>query len=191
MRRNTPRIPPLDQSAWSDEIAAQLAPLASSDGRADNVFTTMANHPKLMKRWMVFAGHILGKSTLPERERELVILRVGWNCQAGYEFAQHTVIGLRSGLTDDEIERLKIGADAPGWSDLDATLLRAVDELWSSCDIGDETWSALSEHLGTEQLMDLVFTVGQYQLVSMALNSFGVQLDDYLPRWSGADGLTD
>jgi hypothetical protein len=32
-------------------------------------------------------------------------------------------------------------------------------------------------------MMDLVFTVGQYNLVSMALNSFGVQPDAGLPGW--------
>ena len=82
-----------------------------------------------------------------------------------------------AGLSEEEIARIKEGASAAGWSDFDATLLRAVDELHSEAFVSDKTWAALSERYNDQQLMDVVFTVGQYNMVSMALNSFGVQLD--------------
>ena len=87
------------------------------------------------------------------------------------------IFGKAAGLTDAEIERIKAGPEAPGWAPFDATLLRAVDELHKDAFISDKTWGALSERYNTEQLMDVVFAVGQYNLVSMALNTFGVQLD--------------
>lgn len=185
MRMDEPRIPALGPHEWSEEAADLLRPFAER-GQDWNIFRTLAHHPGLMKRWMVFANHVLGKSSLPVRERELVILRIGWLCQAGYEFSQHVVIGVEAGLTDEEIERLKAGPDADGWSELDRLLLRATDELHADAFVGDETWAGLARHWSTEQLMDLVFTVGQYNLVSMALNSFGVQLDDFLPAWEPA-----
>lgn len=85
--------------------------------------------------------------------------------------------GKQAGLSDEEIARIKVGPDAEGWDAFDASLLRAVDELHADAFISDATWSALSERYTTQQLMDVVFTVGQYNLVSMALNTFGVQLD--------------
>ena len=117
-------------------------------------------------------------STLVPRERELLILRIGWLCQAEYEWGQHVVFGREAGLTDEEIARIKEGPDADGWDPFDATLLRAADELHADAFISDDTWAALSERYTTQQLMDVVFTVGQYNMVSMALNSFGVQLDN-------------
>ena len=123
----------------------------------------------------MFGNHVLARNTLPPRERELVILRIGWLCRSGYEWGQHVRIARDSGLRDDEIARIARGPDAPGWSELDRALLRATDELHDDAFISDATWQALSQHLDTQQLIDLVFTVGQYQLVSMALNSFGVQ----------------
>jgi alkylhydroperoxidase family enzyme len=90
------------------------------------------------------------------------------------------VIGKAAGLSDDEVERITTGADAGGWTDAEAALLRGTDELHNDSFIGDATWAALSEHYSTKQLMDFVFTVGQYHTVSMALNTFGVQLDDGL-----------
>jgi len=176
MRLNQPRVAPLPESQWDDETRALLEPPGQRT-RVLNIFATLAHHPKLLKRWLVFGNHVLAKSTLAPREREIVILRVGWLCQAEYEWGQHVVIGRASGLGDAEIHRITEGPDAPGWSALDAALLRAVDELHADSMIGDATWKALSERLSTQQLLDLLFTVGQYRLVSMALNTLGVQLD--------------
>ena len=108
-----------------------------------------------------------------------MILRAGFNWKAGYEWAQHAVIGKDCGLTDAEIERIKTGPTDPAWNALDAALLQATDELTSDAFITDATWARLSD-LTDKQKMDLVFTVGQYTQVSMMLNSFGVQLDDGL-----------
>jgi alkylhydroperoxidase family enzyme len=146
-------------------------------GKVANIFRTMANHEKLAKRWLVFAGHILSKSSLSAREREIAILRIGWRCQAEYEWGQHVVIGKAAGLSADEIEQIKLGSDA-GWNKHEALIINAADELKDDAFISDETWQGLKQTYSDEQMMDLVFTIGQYNLVSMALNSFGVQLDD-------------
>ena len=71
--------------------------------------------------------------------------------------------------------------DAKGWSDADRLLLKATDELHADAHVSDATWKGLPKHFNTQQLMDIVFTIGQYNLVSMALNSFGVQADPGLP----------
>jgi len=172
-----PRIEPLSEDHWDAETR-ELLSRTQMHSRVLNIFSTLANHPKLLKRWTVFAGHILGKSSLPPRDREILILRIGWLCRAEYEWGQHVLIGLEAGLTDREIERIKAGPDAAGWSRFDAALLRAVDELHEQALVSDATWRELAEHYNTQQMMDVVFTVGQYNLVSMALNTFGVQLDE-------------
>ncbi len=182
MRLSEPRVAPLEESQWSEQAKEVMAPFVEQ-GRVFNIFKTLAHHPDLMRRWLVFANHILGKSTLAARERELVILRIGYLCQAGYEWGQHVEIARRAGMSDDEIRTAKTGPGTPGLSDLDRLLLQATDELHADAHISDATWAGLTEHLTTQQLMDLVFTVGQYNLVSMALNSFGVQLDEGLPGW--------
>src|SRR6187431_3817343 len=86
-----PRITPLPPSEWNDEIRELMEGL-QRDGQVYNIFTTLAWHPQLLKRWLVFAGHVLSKSTLPPREREIAILRMGWLCRAEYEFGHHVAI---------------------------------------------------------------------------------------------------
>ena len=182
MRLQEPRIPPLEADQWDDDAQQLMQPFVSQ-GRIFNIFKTLSNHPDLARRWMVFANHILGKSTLDVRERELVILRIGYLCQAGYEWGQHVMIARDAGMTDAEIRSAKTGPDTPGLSELDRLLLQATDELHADAHVSDDTWEGLSKHYSPQQMMDLVFTIGQYNLVSMALNSFGVQLDEGLPGW--------
>ena len=182
MRMKTPRIAPLQESEWNEEVTAMLAPIAKG-GRVLNIFRTLSQHSNLARRWMVFANHILGKSTLSARDRELLILRIGFLCQAEYEWGQHVAIARRIGMSDAEILSAKTGPDTPNLDELDRLLLQATDELHADAHVSDQTWAGLSEHYSTQQLMDLVFTVGQYNLVSMALNSFGVQLDEGIGGW--------
>ncbi|MFT6039402.1 MAG: 4-carboxymuconolactone decarboxylase [Candidatus Azotimanducaceae bacterium] len=175
MRLDKPRIPALQEDQWTEEQKALLEP-QKMRGRVQNIFRTMANHTKLAKRWLVFGNHILSKSTLPPRDREILILRIGWLCKAGYEWGQHVVIGKHVGIKDNELEMIKQGPDA-GWSTHDALLIRAADELHNDAFVSDPTWQGLKQAFSDQQMMDLVFTCGQYTMVSMALNSFGVQLD--------------
>ena len=177
MRLDKPRVAPLADEQIEPEIRERFG-----KGPVLNIFRTLANHPALMKRWLVFGNHVLAKSTLPARERELLILRIGWLCRAGYEWGQHVVIAKATGLTDEEIARVAEGPDAAGWSSEDRALLRATDELHEDAFVSDPTWAELSKNWNTQQLMDLVFTVGQYNLVSMALNTLGVQPEPGLPK---------
>jgi alkylhydroperoxidase family enzyme len=167
-----PRLRPIPRDEWDDETRALLG------DRTLNIFATLAHHPKLMKRWLVFGNHVLAKNTLPARDRELLILRTGWNCRAPYEWGQHVAIARDSGIADDEITRVSEGPDAAGWAPRDALLVRAADELHREQTLSDATYEALGGHYDERQLLDIVFTVGQYHLVSMALNAFGVERDD-------------
>ncbi len=184
-RPTTPRLAPTGEDDWDDDTRALLDQLDRA-----NIFTTLAHHPDLLRRWLRFGSHVLIQNTLPPRERELVILRVGWRCTAEYEFGQHRVLGGVVGLTDDEIVAVTAAEPAAaGWSDADLELLAAADELVDDFCLTDATWAALTARWYTQQVLDLIFTVGQYTLVSMALNSLGVQLDDGLtgfPEQGGA-----
>ena len=174
IRLTEPRVKPLPFSEWDEE----LQKIWKRGKGVINIQRTLAHHPKLLNRWRVFGNHVLLKSSLPSRDREILILRIGWLCGSEYEWGQHVEIGKKTGLTYEEILRIIEGPDAKGWDKFDSTLLRAVDELFYDSFIFDDTWNALAEKYNTHQLMDVVFTVGQYNLVSWALNTLGVQRDE-------------
>ena len=171
MRLKSPRVPPVDELSDDQKAALEgLPPL--------NIFRTLVHVPKALKGFLEWGNYVLSRrNALPAREREIVILRIGYLCRSGYEFTQHTRIALQQGVSADEIAATKRGADAGTWSPADQALIRAADELHADQFISEPTWRALSEHFDQKQRMDLVFTVGQYTQVSMMLNTFGVQLE--------------
>lgn len=177
MRLARPRIEPVADGKFTPDQAEVLESVIKS-GRVLNIFRTLINAPKAARGFFPWANYVLSRrNDLPPREREIVILRIGFLCKSGYEWTQHTRIALNSGLNEDEIARIKIGAAAPGWSAAEAALLKASDELHHDQFISDATWSALRNNFSEKQCMDVVFTAAQYTQVSMILNSFGVQLD--------------
>jgi 4-carboxymuconolactone decarboxylase len=155
--------------------------LTGPDGTVLNIFGTLANHPDMMRRWLVFATHVLTKTTLSPRDRELLILRTGWNCRSRYEWGQHVLIARECGLTDAEIARVSHGPDADGWVDHERLLLTAADELHHSSSMSDATWEGLAATYSVEQMLDVIATVGNYHLVAMFLNSTRVALDAGVP----------
>jgi len=181
-RPTEPRIKPIEPKDWTDTQKAALAP-AGQNGQAINLYKTCAIHPKLCAAWMPLLRHALnerGGSTLPPRDREIIILRIAWLRQSPYEWGHHDRIGRSAGLTDADIKRVPEGLGTKGWSAFDAVLLKGVEELLQNAFITDDTWQALAKRYNEQQLMDFVFTVGQYDLLAMALNSFGVQLEPNL-----------
>ncbi|MBI4764284.1 MAG: carboxymuconolactone decarboxylase family protein [Deltaproteobacteria bacterium] len=181
IRLKEPRIAPLGEQQWTEQQQKLLAPVKNQTGRVINIFSTIVRNPLLYERWMAFGIYILAEQGLPPRDREILILRIGWLCQSEYEFGQHTLVGKGVGLKDEEIFRITKGPDDSGWSRIDAALIRATDELHKDAFITDATWKTLSERYNEKQLMDIIFTVGQYNLVSMALNSLGVQREPGVP----------
>ncbi len=179
IRPSAPRVAPNENP--SEEVEDVLRSAISRDGSPLNIFRTLSHHPKMMKRFNLFGGFILNKGLVPAREREIVILRVGWNAQSVYEFGQHTEIGLRCGLTSAEIDGLA-GAEH-AWSADDRLLIALADELCDDDCVTDATYAGLAQRWNEAELMELVVTAGFYRLVSGYLNTFGVQLDDGVPGW--------
>ena len=184
MRLDKPRIEPVDLGRLDADQRAALAPFLDTGGgkvgggRVLNIFRTLAHAPNALTAFLGWGSYILSRrNALSERDRELVILRTGYNCRSGYEWTQHKRIGLDSGLSENDVERIKAGPDAAGWTDIDRAMLRATDELTADHFVTDATWAALAP-LGDKGRMDLVMTVGQYTQVSMMLNSFGIQVED-------------
>ena len=181
-RPSSPRIMPVTE--LTDELALIMGGgINAPDGTPLNIFGTIAHHPKLLKRFMSFAGLFLNKGLLLAREREIVILRVGWNCQSVYEFGQHTIIGQRVGLSMIEVEALTQDASQHPWSNRDVNLIAMSDELCADNCVSEATWKLLTSDWKQDELIELVMVAGTYRLVSGFLNTVGVELDADTPGW--------
>ncbi|MFJ5921191.1 carboxymuconolactone decarboxylase family protein [Kitasatospora sp. NPDC092948] len=182
-----PRIAPLEPARIRDLVARQfpdaeqLLTAAGLDGRPIlNVLATLAADPTLLAALFPLLDR-LGRGTLPDRDRETVVLRVAWRTRSAYEWAHHARFADELGLTGEDRARIAEGPDADGHTDRTRTLLRAVDELHRDAALGDDTWRALGDSWTEPQILELLTLVGLYTLVAYVLNSCRVPLDSWLP----------
>jgi alkylhydroperoxidase family enzyme len=193
MSTNPSRVPPLAPRDWPAGMAETLAatlrpenprhPVPPRDPGSPsglNAMGVLAHHPELTAAYNQLIRHALYFSTITPRQRELLVLRVAHLRGSTYEWAQHVYQSGVAGLTPAEVARVRVGPSDPEWAPLERALLAAADELVADARIGEETYEALSAGLDTRQLMDVVFTVGAYEVFAMAMRTFDVELDDDL-----------
>lgn len=147
------------------------------DGQGLRVTRTFRRHPDLAAARSTNPGYVLNpeRSRLAPHDRELLILRTGWNTQAVYEWAKH--VGSVGRAREHGLDPLWIaqGGDAPGWGANDLALIDAANEMYRDTMISDATWTTLSERYDTHQMLSIAATAARYRMVSMTLNAFGVQ----------------
>jgi AhpD family alkylhydroperoxidase len=173
-----PRVAPGDRHA----IGLVNTLLTRAIGRVagtgpPNVFTTLARHRRLFRRWLWFAGALMPGGRLPRADTELVILRVADRCHCAYEWHHHERLAARAGLDRVAIERVRHGPEAEGWSPRQRLLLQAVDELHEHRELGDDTWEGLAALLADEEIIELCMLAGHYEMLAMTINSLRVQPD--------------
>jgi len=146
-------------------------------GRPPHIFTTLARHRGLFRRWLWFAGALMPGGKLPRADSELVILRVAHNCNSEYEWVQHERIARTAGLSAQDVQRVRSGPAADGWSARQRLLLRAVDELHAARTISAPLWHELEAELSEVDLIELCLLTGHYEMLAMTLNALAVEPD--------------
>jgi 4-carboxymuconolactone decarboxylase len=174
-----PLLRPLPADDWDDETRRALSPLlpaARANPRdAGNILATLVRHKSLTHAYLTFNAYLLRDSTLSARIREVAVLRTALTSRSDYLWDHHVPLAERAGLTSAEIDAIRMGEPAEL---VDRLLVRAVDELDEDRAIAADTWTALGEHLSDEQRLDLLFTVGGYQLLALVVNTLGIEPED-------------
>ncbi|MEU2281136.1 carboxymuconolactone decarboxylase family protein [Streptomyces sp. NPDC013178] len=173
------RLQPVDESELHERTLASLAPYRDQDGRIYTIWATLAHHEDALRRFIVFGNHVLGKNTLPLPSRELMILRIAARARAAYEWDQHVRIARRAGLADATI-LAAVNGEWDGLDEPDRVLLTATDSLLDRQGVDDELWGRLTDHLSTEQIIDVLYTVGQYLTIATVVNTLGVRVEGEL-----------
>lgn len=185
------RLAPLPEDEWSDEAVTAMSMLPPimqpPPGRTINSLSVLARHPELASAVLSMSLYLRFRSTLNDRTKELLILRIAWLRGAEYELTRHANKARREGWSDEEIARIALGSTAPGWDPEEALLLRAVEEISRDTCIGDATWSELAARYSDKELMDIVFTVGAYEMHAVAFNSIGLQPESDLPPFPSGE----
>ncbi|MFW9784568.1 MAG: carboxymuconolactone decarboxylase family protein [Candidatus Heimdallarchaeota archaeon] len=178
LEKNTLSVELINSGKFDDTIES----FVKEKGTIYHIMATMMRYRRLRLKWLLIASHVTYDSLLPPRDKEILILRNAWLCGSEYEWDHHVLVGRQVGLTNEEIEQIKLGPEAQGWSNFDKKLLKAVDELYTNRDLTDSTWNLLSENYNTKQMMDLIFVVGAYNMLAMFMKSIGFETEECVKR---------
>jgi 4-carboxymuconolactone decarboxylase len=152
-----------------------------------HILGLLGHHPRLAANWLALSGGILDDPVLDPRERELLILRVGWRTHCRYELEQHVRMARAVGLSEDEIAAVAGDPDSPFWGSRDRDLLCAVDQMVDDFRVEDATWDRLAAQFNEPELLEMLFVVGTYLCLALVLNSVGLEADAH-PHDNGDDG---
>ena len=174
------RIAPIKPAAWPET----LADIRRQMGTPLNVHRALASYPAWLRAWFPFRNHIVHGTSLSSRQYELVVLRVATLTDAAYEWEHHIVAAKEAGLDGEEIDRVRAGGDAPGWSREESALPRAVDECIADRCVRTSTLDTLGESCSPAQVLDLVATVTMYHAMAIITRTFAIAVDEDKPSFS-------
>jgi len=186
------RIANLPQERWTPEVEAlfpiMLPPGSTAKGSDFNSILLLAHHPALAAPWLEFNAKVARGFTISARQREIAILRVAWRRGSSYEWIQHMLSAARAGLTIADFEALQSLDAGSKWSDLEALVVRATDEVCLDGGVAPSTLTALNEHFSTEQVMELLFVIGCYIALAAILNTAGAVIEPQMLEQAQAAG---
>ena len=176
------RLPPLEPSEFDPDAVAFAASISSSfsrePGQVSETFRTQFRHFPLFRASMGLYTFMLTQGDLPERDRELIILRILWLCGSPNPYAPHVDMARSIGMDDSEIRRVQDGSQAPGWSDHERLVLRGVEELYDRQAVSDETWDGLKQTWTDRQIMEFPALVGLYFMSAVVHNTTRTRMGD-------------
>ena len=164
------RVPPLPVAEFSAEQAALVG-----DWTHLNFSRVLVRHPAMYRVFVPYIAQVIANTTLPPRDREVLVVRTLALGKDVYEAHHHVQIAQKAGMSDADIAAVRAGdASLSPW---DQALVRAADELVSSQQLSDASWAALGARYDEAQRMEVVFLVGCYNVMAMLTNSFGIEVE--------------
>ncbi len=167
----SPRLRPLDPSEFTSEQKALVG-----DWDKMHFATVTVRHPQMYQVFLPYLARLIRETSLPPRDREVLIIRTLAIADESYEQAHHLNIALNAGLNEPEVAAVK--GSGKGLSAFDHLLMRAADELLADYQLSDETWGAIAECYSEVQLMEVVYLVGCYTTMAMLTKTFRIPLED-------------
>ena len=168
---------------YADLTSPAAAPLVerivAERGSVLHLYQMLLHSPPLAEGWLAFLTAVRHKLSLPGDLRELAIMRIAILNGAPYEAEQHAPIALAEGLSQAQLDAL---ADWPAaartYTPLQQEVLSLTDAMTRDIQVPAERISSLQARLGEQCLVELVATIGAYNMVSRFLEALQIHSDD-------------
>jgi alkylhydroperoxidase family enzyme len=168
------RLDPPATASLPKPVADLLALASGPDGEPLGTVAVLAHCPDLLQPFLGWAAALALQGKLSHRDHEILALRASYRCQSAFEWSEHAGYGRQAGLDERDIARLGCSSDADGWTDAEAALIRAADGLIDRHTVDDRTWDVLAAHYAPPALVEILYVIGQYTMLSMVANGLSL-----------------
>ncbi|HCR1107303.1 TPA: carboxymuconolactone decarboxylase family protein [Klebsiella aerogenes] len=117
---------------------------------------------------------------LTDKDREMIILRVGFLSNSPYERMQHYSLALNSGWTEDEIALIEVGGLR---ENRESAILKFVEECVANVKVSDTTFDEVRMYYDETQLAELTLMIGHYMMTARFLETLEIPLDSEPTSW--------
>lgn len=178
-----PGFPPIAPDQWERRTRSLIVDGRDRSEYDTPLFLVLAHHEALLRNWYRFTGRLVTRTTLTDRERELLTLRTSWRTSTPLQWGEHVEAGLRAGLARDEIASLAAEEVSAGWSRRERAVIEAADQLWDTGRIGGDLLARLADHFSAKEVLEVMFIAGNAAMIAAVINTMGLS--------AGFEGLRD
>lgn len=154
----------------------------STRGKSYQFMRVLSISGRLHVPYLIWNSRLMPSGKLPRKQTEAVILRTAWLCGSEYEWTQHSAIGRRAGLTEQQVEAAGPAPDSELFDAQTRTMLAGVEELLTDHKLSDATYDALRAEIPPKLILEYVMLVGTYSALAGSLNTFGAPLESAWQR---------
>ena len=173
------RIPYADMAA--PEGKPLVDRIVAERGSVLHLYQMLLHSPPVAEGWLTYLTSIRQKCQLSGALRELVIMRVAVINGAQYEADQHAPIALKEGVTQGQLDDLAVWEDSTRYTAVQRAVLALCDGMTRSVQVPPQAVAAVRGFLGDRELVELVATVGAYNMVSRFLEALDIHSHDQRP----------
>jgi len=172
------RVTLIDEHATPD-IAALVAKIRGARGGQLHVFYQALLHtPALASAWFDFNNTVRFKTSLDDRLRELVIMRVAALTGCDYVWKVHEMqYAAPAGVTPREVEALRDWRTSGVYGERESALLAYVDAMTRDVAVPDAIFDGMRKHFSEREILELTVLIGAYNMQTRLLRALDIQPD--------------
>jgi len=114
------------------------------------------------------------------KTKELLILKSTLENECEYCVTQHEVVSRRLGISDEKVADLKgdIYKTSPHFNEAERSILDLTMQIREDANrVSDELWQRMREHWSEEQLVEMIYVITIYIMVSKFGDALHVELE--------------
>jgi 4-carboxymuconolactone decarboxylase len=147
----------------------------ASRGKITLLYQVLLNSPAICEGWEQLMTAVRYKTSLSDRLRELIILRIAVLNDAPYEFNAHAPIAEKAGVSPAEIEAVRQTPPGAALSEHEQRVLALTDAMTRDIHVPDALFERVTAGMTDTEKVEIAATVASYNMVSRFLVGLHVE----------------